>query len=289
MNKDAQQREIRQWLVLWYPQAKVTKVVRLGQGLDAQVFGVTYKTQHGVASSALRIGQVPMNLFWRESLLLNTLYDQGLPVPRCHGVKQKPDNGQCCMLLDWLPGKAIGRPIDVATYVTQAAQVLHNIHSVRAPKGLPKYATSISRQINQVAKISQFQDLATALKKRLPKTHSEVLLHGDFWPGNLLFQRKQLTGVIDWSDACLGSALADVCNARVELHWLWGSDAMHGFSEAYFRISSVKARDLARWDLVALMKPILNSHRWSLSDAQTTRLNRVVESMVENALRSIYR
>ena len=43
-----------------------------------------------------------------------------------------------------------------------------------------------------------------------------VLLHGDFWPGNLLWKDGRLVAVIDWEDAALGDPLADLANSRLE-------------------------------------------------------------------------
>lgn len=36
------------------------------------------------------------------------------------------------------------------------------------------------------------------------------LLHGDFWPGNLLWQDDRLAAIIDWEDAALGDSLSRI-------------------------------------------------------------------------------
>jgi len=48
--------------------------------------------------------------------------------------------------------------------------------------------------------------LRQKMKAAWPFRHSNapVLVHGDFWPGNILWQQNQLAGVIDWEDAMLG-------------------------------------------------------------------------------------
>jgi hypothetical protein len=44
-----------------------------------------------------------------------------------------------------------------------------------------------------------------------------VLLHRDFHPGNVLWRRGTVTGVVDWQAACTGPAVADVAHCRVNL------------------------------------------------------------------------
>ena len=57
-----------------------------------------------------------------------------------------------------------------------------------------------------------------------------VVLHGDYWPGNVLWQDGRLVAVIDWEDASLGDPLADLATARVELLCRYGDDAMERFT-----------------------------------------------------------
>jgi hypothetical protein len=44
-----------------------------------------------------------------------------------------------------------------------------------------------------------------------------VLVHRDFHPGNVLWQRGAVTGVVDWQAACTGPAVADVGHCRINL------------------------------------------------------------------------
>ncbi|MEZ4718614.1 MAG: phosphotransferase [Caldilineaceae bacterium] len=75
----------------------------------------------------------------------------------------------------------------------------------------------------------------------LPSQHAPVLLHGDFWPGNVLWQDGRLTGVIDWEGASAWGSLADVANAHLELLWAWGPAAMAAFTVDYLAAAPVDA------------------------------------------------
>ncbi|HSL77059.1 MAG TPA: aminoglycoside phosphotransferase family protein [Candidatus Limnocylindrales bacterium] len=58
---------------------------------------------------------------------------------------------------------------------------------------------------------------------RRPPTTDPVLIHRDFHPGNLLWSDAAITGVLDWTDACLGPASFDLAHYRVNIATLEGS------------------------------------------------------------------
>ena len=64
----------------------------------------------------------------------------------------------------------------------------------------------------------------------LVRRNPAVLLHGDFWPGDVLWQAGRLTAVLDWEDAQVGDPLADVGNTRLEFLWAFGREAMQQFT-----------------------------------------------------------
>jgi aminoglycoside phosphotransferase (APT) family kinase protein len=81
-----------------------------------------------------------------------------------------------------------------------------------------------------------------------------VLLHGDFWPGNLLWRDGQLVAVIDWEDAKIGDPLIDLAISRLDMLWIFGSDAMNSFTDHYLSLISIDTRHLPYWDLYAALR-----------------------------------
>ena len=73
----------------------------------------------------------------------------------------------------------------------------------------------------------------------LPQSNRSVLLHGDFWPGNILWKDGQLVGIIDWENAAVGDPLADVANSRLEMLWAFGNDAMQSFTSQYQTVTTI--------------------------------------------------
>jgi aminoglycoside phosphotransferase (APT) family kinase protein len=55
-----------------------------------------------------------------------------------------------------------------------------------------------------------FEDAFGWLEAHLPQAAETCLVHGDYRPGNLLFEADRISGVLDWEFAHLGSPLRDL-------------------------------------------------------------------------------
>jgi aminoglycoside phosphotransferase (APT) family kinase protein len=101
----------------------------------------------------------------------------------------------------------------------------------------------------------------------LPQRNTPVLLHGDFWPGNILWKDGELVGIIDWEDAALGDPLADVANSRLEMLWAFGIDAMQSFTHQYQAMTAIDFTHLPYWDLSAALRSASQFAGWAADDA----------------------
>ncbi|MFT5193940.1 MAG: aminoglycoside phosphotransferase (APT) family kinase protein [Cellvibrionaceae bacterium] len=97
----------------------------------------------------------------------------------------------------------------------------------------------------------------------LPQTDSPVLLHGDFWPGNMLWQDADLVGVIDWEDAKVGNRLQDLAISRFDTLFIFGRQAMQALTESYFENSSIDRHQLPYWDLFAALRAAPGIPQWA--------------------------
>jgi aminoglycoside phosphotransferase (APT) family kinase protein len=88
----------------------------------------------------------------------------------------------------------------------------------------------------------------------LPQRNTSVLLHGDFWPGNILWRDGTLVAVIDWEDAKLGDPLTDLAISRLDILWIFGVDAMHSFTHHYMSMMAIDYTNLPYWDLCAALR-----------------------------------
>jgi hypothetical protein len=82
-----------------------------------------------------------------------------------------------------------------------------------------------------------------------PPSEPNVLRHGDFWPGNILWKNGSIVAIIDWEEIQLGSPLADLAIARLDCLWVYGWEAVEEFTAKYLQINPVDTSWLPYWDL----------------------------------------
>jgi Phosphotransferase enzyme family len=86
---------------------------------------------------------------------------------------------------------------------------------------------------------------ALGIARRPVPAHRPVLCHRDFHPGNVLWHHGRVSGVVDWTHACIGPAAADVAHCRLNLTLLFGLEIADDFARRYGPLD-----DLAWFDLV---------------------------------------
>jgi aminoglycoside phosphotransferase (APT) family kinase protein len=122
----------------------------------------------------------------------------------------------------------------------------------------------------------------------LSRTNAPTLLHGDFWPGNVLWPAGRIVVVVDWEDACTGDPLDDAGNARLEILWAFGREAMEQFTRAYRAVmAGVDLAHLPYWDLRAALRPAGKLSRWGLPAAKEEGMREAHHWFVKRALAAL--
>jgi aminoglycoside phosphotransferase (APT) family kinase protein len=80
-----------------------------------------------------------------------------------------------------------------------------------------------------------------------------VLLHGDVWPGNLVWDGDTCVGLIDWKTAGVGHPGVDLGNLRCQANQGDGPDAAELVLEGWEDEMGRRAADIAYWDAVAAL------------------------------------
>ncbi len=279
------------WLQAWLTDATLRGVEVLGSGVTAEVLGVTYLHAGESKRAALRVlhdaDSAQVEKLRNTAELHTGLLAAGLPVPEPYAVVEVgPRAG---MWMSWLPGQTQDRPSPAAL-----AGLLERIQRVPVadlpldPWQPRRLAVDDVPAANRPAGL----DLG-AFVQALPTPRAPlVLTHGDFWPGNLLWEGSEISGVLDWEDAVLGDPLLDVAHMRYELCWLAGIESSRLFTSRYLEAAergSDRARpaeDLPLWDLYALRTPLAGMHRWGLSTADTARLKETIRLIAAESRRN---
>jgi aminoglycoside phosphotransferase (APT) family kinase protein len=143
------------------------------------------------------------------------------------------DAGAPAVLMSRLPGRVDWWPSDTGRWLRRLAELLPRIHdSPRPARGtLRRFAPDpqASYQPPGWARYPWVWERAAEIYRGPAPLLPEVLVHGDFHPGNVLWRWGKVSGVVDWQAACTGPAVADVAHCRVNL-LTSGADAAERFA-----------------------------------------------------------
>jgi aminoglycoside phosphotransferase (APT) family kinase protein len=168
------------------------------------------------------------------------------------------------LVMEFIEGKPEFPIAPRANFTVQLAKHLALIHGADyskqdlsfLPKATNKCVETSSKRPTFALPALAVQDLRDKLEKvsTLGQQNRSVLLHGDYWPGNILWRDDTLVTVIDWEDAQIGDPLIDVAISRLDILWIFGTDAMHSFTQHYQSVMDIDYRNLPYWDLCAALR-----------------------------------
>jgi len=177
----------------------------------------------------------------REARALRTAGSAGLPTPALLAVDPAgTEAGMPAVLMSRLPGRVDWWPSDMDRWLRRLAGVLPCIHAapLPPPEALPRFAPypQASYRPPRWARYPAVWERAAEISHGPAPRLPAVLLHRDFHPGNVLWRRGAVSGVVDWQAACTGPAAADVAHCRVNL-LTFGTDAAQRFTAMWQRAS----------------------------------------------------
>lgn len=205
-----------------------------------------------------------------EFNVLRLAHAHGVPVPR---PVYLDDAGQLlgspAIVIEYVDGETVFDPPDLKDHLSQLAAVLARIHEIRdspALASLKRVGSGFGPRPAALDDDLGEDEIRDALESAWPLdgTNEPALLHGDFWPGNVLWREGEIMAVIDWEDVRVGEPLYDVANCRLELFWAFGEDAMEIFTAAYRTRAAIDLGNLPYWDLVAALRPCGKLSNWGL-------------------------
>lgn len=249
------------------PAGELLRVWALAGGISATMTALEVVESNGQSRRIVvrRHSQTPADAVANEFRLLQILQAQGMAVPKpCHldcSGEIFPDS---YLVIEYVEGEMDFAPADMHHYVRQLAMRLAEIHGVNrascdlsflcektneCPEMHGEQAVGADESFDEV----RIRDALAAVGPLLTRNES-TLLHGDFWPGNILWHHGDLVAVIDWEDAELGDPLMDFAKARAEIVWIFGIDAFEAFTSQYRALMAIDYTDLPYWDLCATLR-----------------------------------
>jgi aminoglycoside phosphotransferase (APT) family kinase protein len=187
-----------------------------------------------------------------ETAVLAKLERADIPAPRVIGSTTDAALGGPAVLMTRLPGKMHLMPRDRQRWLQQMARMLARIHALDIDSQPFESWLDRSRLTPPPdASRPQVWTEAIALVAKTRAPTRTCFLHRDYQHFNLLWSRERLTGVVDWSEACVGPPEIDVGHCRLNLAVLFSADVADRFGEMY-EAESGHSVD-AWWDVHALL------------------------------------
>ena len=178
----------------------------------------------------------------------------GLPVAEV--LASDPDGSQvgdgiAALVMSLVPGRAVAVP-DLEALADAAAA----IHAIDASGFGHEYFRWYDRDTYQPCPDGTDQPELWAAATEVWRTDMPAvgtgLCHRDFHPGNVLWHRGRLGGVVDWANACRGPWGCDIAHCRENLIGLSGWDAADEFQAAYERATGRSLHPF--WEIASVLE-----------------------------------
>jgi aminoglycoside phosphotransferase (APT) family kinase protein len=263
------------------PGGKLLSSWKLTGGISAEVTALEIELADGqakklVVRSHTRVGSDRSpRVAETEFRLLQVLRDEPIPAPAPYlldlGGKIFPSP---TLVIEFIDGKPDLTPDNLNGFITQLAHHLAAIHSIDRKKAafLAKQGEELERWLTIRPPVLDETIGEKEIREKVesawpwPK-NQEVLLHGDYWPGNVLCRDGTVVSIIDWEESEIGDPLTDVSIARFDILWAYGLEAMQSFTQQYLALTNVDATHLPYWDLYAALRPALRMAEWAGDEA----------------------
>ena len=229
-----------------------------------------------------------------EFRLLGFLQENGIPTPEPRLLDTSREILPTpYLVVDYIRGASEFAPMDLPGYLHQFASQLVKIHQLDLTRfdssSLPRHTLRFydSQELSDRTKTPKLElgKIQHTLTNAWPcmQVNSPVLLHGDYWPGNILWNDERLAAVIDWEDARLGDPLADLANSRLEILWAFGAETMDDFTDRYQAMMEIDYTHLPYLDLWAVLKPAVKLRSWGLSPGRKKEMLRALSWFAKQA------
>lgn len=229
-----------------------------------------------------------------EHDVLAALHRHGLAVPEPYLCDDSGTSTAPYLVIEWVDGSTDPGPDALPAALDQMAEFLARLHlldpsTIEVPGLAP-----IEDPVTVIGAYLPTSDAGRRVRAMLDAgdlslhVDRQVLLHGDYWPGNVIWRDGRLVAVIDWEDARLGDPLADLATARVELLCRYDDEAMERFTSAYLSarhdtVAQFQLDSLALWEVYVSAAALATMGGWGLDPAEEDRRRRRTQRFFDRA------
>jgi aminoglycoside phosphotransferase (APT) family kinase protein len=155
------------------------------------------------------------------------------------------------LIMTYLPGKPVIHGLDFQ----KMAEPLALLHARAAPRDFPHYRHWFDIDRLAIPKWTKSPETWAQLIDSLgdgEPSANQVFLHRDYHPGNLLWEKGMLSGIVDWPNSCRGPRGMDIAHVRGNLALVDGVVAAEQFLRVYREVVPSYDHD-PWWDIADLL------------------------------------
>jgi aminoglycoside phosphotransferase (APT) family kinase protein len=181
--------------------------------------------------------------------------------------------GVPAIVLTYLPGRPAFPGANLAPWTAGLAQALRLVHAVTPAshdlswleiEGREQVLAALAEDSEAAPTDPLVQEVLSILLSSLDDIDfsESTLIHSDYWPGNTVWSRGRLSGIVDWTSASRGDPRADVAQCRIDLTFTHGAQAADAFASDYERLAGHRLPDLWFFDLLRGTGALLEYEHW---------------------------
>ncbi|MFL6206402.1 MAG: phosphotransferase family protein [Acidimicrobiales bacterium] len=253
---------------------RIVSTRRLKGGISAQTVLVVAQRRDGSRRRAVvrRLSDdwiaAEPDIVTREATLLDELEGRAVPAPK--HVAHDPSGA---LLMTFEPGRAVHHPKDATTFTRRLVEALVHVHAGGPPRS-PGHRDQGARLDAHVREESPRRNgvdvdplLWSHVRRLWPsiERRSPTLIHDDYHPGNVLWQRDRITAIVDWTVPGIGQPAADACYLALDVSLVRGLDAGDAMLAAYEAAMGEPVPDRPFWQLLSATRAVGIADAWYAS------------------------
>ncbi|MCQ6558715.1 phosphotransferase family protein [Paenibacillus mendelii] len=254
-----------EWVVnAVHPEASVLSYQQLHGGVSSLVHRVSLRVHGEESSLVLRqfdnaewVQRLPDLPYHEAENLRRASQATGVPIPKLIAFDETGSEcGTPAVLMTRLEGSVVLEPADPSKWLDGMSQALTHIHAVEAgdyPWTFTPYCDASTLDTSSWSKIPDKWQSAAAILMGPRPPFTKRFIHRDYHPANILWDRGEVSGIVDWVNGCIGPAGIDVGHCRVNLAQLYDVETADGFLASYREHAGASFTYDPYWDLITLV------------------------------------
>jgi aminoglycoside phosphotransferase (APT) family kinase protein len=241
------------------PGARVIDVHALHEGQGPWRLGVEYGTRRVECVLRAPTPRIGAAMVRTGAAALELAEQHGLPAPRLIAA----DLADVPMTLETLAAGTIAWPPPPTVERLRAAgAALARVHRIAMgpreylpfrPRPIAVDDFAADRRTARMPTTPLLQEADVQVTAHGLPSGESVFVHGDVWPGNMVWSGGTPTALIDWKTAGVGAPGVDVSELRKQVAITFGPEAPAHVLAGWEYEAGAKAPDVGYWDAVAAL------------------------------------